>query len=369
MVHDLLTFMRGSLILIVAMGFLYLSAVNFWNRFIRLKTLNYLGIGFFFMGLGTIIHFMQSQFTIFPSREHVLLTSILLNSIALFFIWIHFQFMQQLRPSLLLVTVQLGLLGISSAGVSIYFSMFARSLLVTLTIVNLTILTLIALLGTIKFNIFHYLERNDIFSLLEGVNFIFLLLSIIGHDVYYFHGSPLLRLFSGMLLLIGSTGLIVLYTWRPHLMYRIPYSIWFLLGYHDSGMFFYRKQVNLEDETVLNGSKRRMPYLSSLLAAMNALFKHVISQEVVETVQKSHYMELLFIRDPSRQIGYLLIAEKHSRYLKQALLALLRLTPVNELFQCSSSVDSTRESFIIDTQNVTTTLRPLIRKLFPDLER
>ncbi len=89
----------------------------------------------------------------------------------------------------------------------------------------------------------------------------------------------------------------------------------------------------------------------------------MLEQDVTETIQKSPYLEILFLRDPQKKLGYIVIAETHSFYLKQAIRALLHLTSPNLLL--TNPEDD--QSVLIDQDRVDNMLVHLITNIFPNI--
>ncbi len=354
-------FIRGATIVGLGFGFWYLSALALWDHFTRLRSVNYIGLGFFFIGLGTLSYIMRLTTSI-PDITIVGLSS-LLNSIGFFFVWIHFQFISKKMFSIPVFSILLIMLAVTSAFTVFHVLFLHQQIFIDLSIASLVILSSISLCFPIKTGISEYCRRRDWLSLIEGKSFLFLLTAVIGYSTSHFTKMTPLLWLSHLLLVISAGCLIGLYTWHPRLMHRIPFKVGYLLGLHDSGLFFFKKEVQTTFLKHDERTRKKMQYLSSIFSAIDTLFKHILMQDIVYTAQRSLFVEVLFIRDPKKQLGYILIAEKHSYYLKQALKILLKMTPRSLLLTDINDTDSV----LIDQQRINEKLMPLVENIFPGL--
>ncbi len=363
MTVDLEFLIKLSSIVLLGLGFLYLSILTLWDRYIRLKTINYLGVGFFFIALGILVHLIRLA----NPTLHFIIVSIAAssNALGLLFVWIHFQLMSKQMLSMVAFSVLIIILSFGLTLLVLNVAIFSSPILTAGAMASLVIISFFMLISPIKMGFHDFLRNNDIRALAEGGSFFGLLLAILGFVVHYYTQVPTVSWLSNLIMIVSAGGLIILYTWNPRLMYRIPFKIWYLLGFHDSGLFFFKKKLEVPVPNSSATADRRMQYLSSMFTAIDAIFKHILEQDVIVTIQKSPYLEILFKRDPQKKLGYIIIAERHSYYLEQALQALLRLTPSNLLLTNPND----EHSVLIDHECINTVLIPLILEIFPNIFR
>ncbi len=377
--------LRIGLIIVVGAGFLYISARLLWDWFVRLRTINYLGIGFAITSMATFLHL----FSLGPSQGILFNTMniISFHGVGLFFIWLHFQLLQDetipipmLSFLVMLLTATFLLTGFN-VFVSETPSLFDLNMIILLVLAGLTLVAPIR----ISLHDFHFHHHRK--SLAEASCYALLFVTIACHVSNFFFFSPntfsmiLMQLVANLSLLFSTGGLIFLYTWYPHLMHRVPFHVWYVIGFHDSGMLFFQQEIPHSKPNGLE-VKRRLPYLSGMLSAIDAIFKHILEQDVIFTIQKSAHVEMIFQRDPQKRLGYIIIADRHSHYLLRALDTLVKMTTLpkdedqHQALHQSNHLDEKKEASqqypveddmpsLIDQARLNRLIRPLVKKVFP----
>ncbi len=378
----LMLFFRIGLVIVLGLGFFYLATLTLWDCFVRLKTINYMGIGFLLLGIATFSHLIS----ILDPRDSMAFTllALLLHAGGLLFVWIHFQLMQHdgIHPIsfALMMTMEITAVTLICTWLLRFTTAY---IVIELSIFFVWSMSVIALKTPIWLAVQDFLTRKNRHALGEGIAYKLIFLAITGHVIHFFLGSDeyLFLLIANMFILLGAGGLIVLYTKNPQLMHRLPFRVWYLLGFHDSGLLFFKRELHQQFMKV-NGTrmKQRLPFLSSMLTAIEALFKHILDQDIIFTIQRSQHLELVFLRDPEKQLGYVIIAEDHSYYLLQALKTLLFLTPLHVFVSSEDKQEqktkarddqSPRPSdlqLIVDSKRIEQVLLPLIHRVFPTIK-
>ncbi len=260
--------------------------------------------------------------------------------------------------------------------------------LIALAIAHMT------LLYPLRLGLREYRTHGTVKSFLEACNFLLLLGGI---DLLVLQGFMEMEEILGLGLMAAVTsltGLAILYLKEPRWLHRIPFPIYFLMGYHDSGLYFYRKlfQSQLQKSSdlmkqepssreikhesnitcndvesslmdVVSFDSQNSALISSVLGAIDAIFKHAIGRELKRGVLLARTPVYMVVeRDAGLRVAYVLIAQSISWYLALTLRKLLQETP-RRLF-----IDIEERGRALDHGEFESFLNPIIKKLFPYFE-
>ncbi len=287
--------------------------------------------------------------------------TLIFYSIGLSFLWTHFELMRSRQVNIFKIVLMVSLTTVIITSFTFLSLDGILPLALNISVLSVTLLSIPSMLYPVYMSIQEYRMYRFPQQLFEIVGFLFLLISFQYFFLFEQLPHPLAPEMDIVTIVIGFIGAILLmmaYLYNPSYMYRIPFQIYYLLGYHDSGILFFARRLRSERLNDLHEDPN-LYLLSGILSSIDAAYRHVLQQEIEHSVQKARNMEVLFHRDPEKRISYVLIAEQVSWYLERSLDLLLHLTPKELITQESG------EMRVVDQEDIDRVIEPLVRQVFP----
>ncbi len=287
--------------------------------------------------------------------------TLIFYSIGLCFLWTHFELMRARYVKVWKLMIMISLTTVIITSFAMLTLGGIHPLALNLSVFAVTVLSIPSLLYPVFMSIKEYRTYRIPQQLFEILGFLLLLLSFQYFFLFEQIPHPFATEIDVVTIIIGFVGALLLmlaYLYNPAYMHRIPFQMYYLLGYHDSGILFFVRRIRSEhlDE---HHEDPNLYLLSGILSSIDTAYRHILQQEIEHSVQKARNMELLFHRDPEKRISYVLIAEQVSWYLERSLSLLLRLTPKELITQASG------EMRVVDQGEIDRVIEPLVRQIFP----
>ncbi len=347
-----ITLLLIGIVLWAFTGFLTLVSVK--NTFARFKSVHFISVAFFLAFLGFTSLIVRT--VVEEWWDLGLNVTVMFHSLAFAMVWFHFELQRhenlhygKIYGLALLTTI---------AGFSLLLWIITeeKQLFSFISILSMMLVAFPATLIPARLSFKEYKENHLKKQFYEGVAFLLVLIGLI----MFFYVS-MFRLFDQPIyfasLGVASFGIIILaiiYAREPAYLYRIPFKIYYLVGYLDSGLCFYQKKLQHRD---LKLKENDLDLLSGIMSTIESLFTHILQQEITKTIHYGTNVTVLFKRNTKKKITYIIVAQRASWYLQKALDRLLAETPIH-IFPQS-------EADALNVQKVGKILDPLVQKLFP----
>ncbi len=328
----------------------------------RLRIFHPIGVGLISMGIGGI--FLIYRSLVYPSFWHEGITfSFLFYTTGFLFFHVHNDLLRNekvntikltFNGSLILTTFILQLLWMLDYPVALVIS-FYSALFILFAVGVPSLLPLIY--GTIQ-DLSRLRIRNQVAELLGFGGLLLTITSSSIANILELQFDPIYVYLTLLAAAFSGASLFYAYTTDRTYLYRFPYKIYYLLGYHDSGMTLFQLEI-VNPEFNLN--HREVLLVNTTLRTIEVAVKQLLKAELRENVVKTDTVKFMLNRAPQKKITFGVISEKITWYLRRSMEMML------ESFSMGILSEKDGEVPILDNLNIQAEVFRTLERVFPYL--
>ncbi len=227
----------------------------------------------------------------------------------------------------------------------------------SLTVFLVGVPTLLVLIHDALKDVISFRIKNQVAELIGYVTmFITLVSSVITHAVgLNFH--PVYVFVTLFASAFSALSLFYAYATNRAYLYRIPFKIYYLVGYHDSGMTFFQLEI---PNPKFSLDRREVLLVNNILSTIDVAVRHLLKQELQENLVKCKHVCFYLHRNPQKRIIFGVISERLSWYLRKSMETMTTSFSSRQLFRDG-------EIPLLEEEHVHSEMMRVLKKTFPYL--